>query len=161
LDESALLATVGYCVRYADLVLDQWYDRYIRRTTHLRQIEFAILNLLGSNHDVTQKQLGRTLWISPPNLAVAIDRMEAAGLVVRKRNPHDGRSQHVELTRKGLGRLDKARESVAALDASLLQQWKPAELHHLLRLLAKLRDTRPVAPPADRKRKQARAASRS
>jgi DNA-binding MarR family transcriptional regulator len=148
LDESVLLDTVGYCVRYADLVLNQWYDHYIRRTTHLRQIEFAILNLLGSNENVTHKQLSQALWISPPNLAVAIDRMEERGLVARRRNPDDGRSQHVALTKKGVNHLRKVRDSVAALEAGLRQSWTQPELRTLLKLLAKLRDTHPVAPPS-------------
>jgi DNA-binding MarR family transcriptional regulator len=148
LDESVLLGTVGYCVRYADLVMDQWYDHYIRRTTHLRQIEFAILNLLGSNQNVTHKQLSQALWISPPNLAVAIDRMEERGLVARRRNPDDGRSQHLALTKKGVNYLRKVREGVAALEAGLRQSWTQPELRTLLSLLAKLRGTHPVALPA-------------
>jgi DNA-binding MarR family transcriptional regulator len=154
LDEQSLLGVAGYCVRFADMVLDQWYDVFIRRETGIRQVEFAILNLLGDNENVTQKQLSDVLWISPPNLAVVIDRMQMAGLVLRRLGPDDGRSHWVALTRKGVAMLEKVRACVAVMEAAQLEHLTQAELRTLLRLLAKLRDG---LPPAETRKPAKRA----
>jgi DNA-binding MarR family transcriptional regulator len=154
LDEKALLGVAGYSVRFADMVLDQWYDVFIRRETGLRQVEFAVLNLLGDNENVTQKQLSDVLWISPPNLAVVIDRMQTVGLVSRRLGPDDGRSHWVTLTRKGGAMLDKVRACVAVMEAAQLEHFTQTEFRTLLRLLAKMRN----GPPPVESRQSAKRA---
>ena len=50
---------------------------------------------------VNQKQLGQALDISPPNMAVTLDRMVERGWVERVRSTQDRRAQHIHLTPAG------------------------------------------------------------
>lgn len=50
-----------------------------------------MLVLIAANERVTQKRLSRALNVSPPNLAVLLDRLQARKLVGRVPNPLDGR----------------------------------------------------------------------
>jgi DNA-binding MarR family transcriptional regulator len=53
-------------------------------------------------------ELGERRNLSPSGISRSVDRLVQAGLVVRSRNPADGRSLHVTITDDGLRRLRKA-----------------------------------------------------
>ena len=67
----------------------------------LTHAEFSILMLVADNGDVNQKQLGQALDISPPNMAVTLDRMVERGWVERVRSTRDRRAQQIHLTPAG------------------------------------------------------------
>ena len=60
--------------------------------------QFSILMLVFDNGDVNQKQLGQALDISPPNMAVTLDRMAERGWIERVRSTRDRRAQQIHLT---------------------------------------------------------------
>ena len=64
----------------------------------LKTSQFSILMLVVDNGDVNQKQLGQALDISPPNMAVTLDRMVERGWVERVRSTRDRRAQQIHLT---------------------------------------------------------------
>lgn len=49
----------------------------------------------------TQAELAESLAVEPPTITKMLQRMEAAGLVVRKPHPDDRRAQRVLLTARG------------------------------------------------------------
>lgn len=60
----------------------------------------TVINSLGVER-ITQRRLGRELYVSFPNITVMIARLEEARLIERRSNPNDGRERFVELTAKG------------------------------------------------------------
>ena len=60
----------------------------------------TVLNRLNSEN-VSQRQLGRELYVSFPNITVMLSRLENSGLIRRRSNPDDGREKFVGLTRDG------------------------------------------------------------
>ena len=115
LDDSALVHLVGYAASRAALEMRKVFTRHME-PFDLRIAEFTILMLVATNGDVNQKQLGDALDISPPNMAVTLDRMVERGWVERVRSTHDRRAQHVVLTARG-------RASPSALAASR-ERWR-------------------------------------
>ena len=73
-------------------------ERVGHRRDGLRRVEFTILALVQGNRDVTARQLARALAVTPPNVALWLDRLESRGLVSRERSVSDARMQHVRLT---------------------------------------------------------------
>lgn len=84
-------------------------------------VEFAAFGLNAASFDVlaTLRRAGPPHALSPSALidwtmvtsgtmTNRLDRLEAAGLIVRRRNPDDGRGQVVALTDKGLALIDRA-----------------------------------------------------
>ena len=57
----------------------------------MRTHEFAVLNHLLESGPLSQQELGRALRINPSNLVGLLDLLEADGLLVRVRDPHDRR----------------------------------------------------------------------
>ncbi|MDF1861138.1 MAG: MarR family winged helix-turn-helix transcriptional regulator [Verrucomicrobiales bacterium] len=66
----------------------------------------TILNRLRGER-ITQRRLGRELYVSFPNVTVMLSRIETAGLIERKVNPADRRERFVRITPAGLALLKR------------------------------------------------------
>ena len=121
LDQSGLTHLVGYAATRASVELKKSFSKHIG-PLQLKAVEFAILTLVASNDQVNQKQLGKALDVSPPNLAVTLDRMVERGWVERVRSTEDRRAQKI----------------AATMEDETLRVLSPAERLLLLELLLKV-----------------------
>lgn len=137
LDDSALVHLVGYAASRAALEMRKVFTRHME-PFDLRIAEFTILMLVATNGDVNQKQLGDALDISPPNMAVTLDRMVERGWVERVRSTHDRRAQHVVLTARGRGLAERARRVSRTMEEAALAMLSSAERALLIELLRKI-----------------------
>ncbi len=140
-NQSELLELVGYNCRRAYV---QIHKTFLERMAgyQLRPVEFSVLAVLRANPLLTQKQLSRALNVSPPNLAVLLDRLQSRGLLTRERNPLDGRSQVLSLTEGGRQMVVKAERTAQALELEATSMLSDSERRTLIRLLQKIyRDT--------------------
>ncbi len=137
LDESGLAHLVGYAASRAALELKKVFTSRMDRFG-LRIAEFSILMLVASNDDVNQKQLGQALDISPPNMAVTLDRMAERGWIERVRSTHDRRAQHIHLTAAGRALAVRARKIAATMEEPALAALSLAERALLIELLRKV-----------------------
>lgn len=71
------------------------------RTLGLTPSQFDIVATLGNTDGMNFKELGEKTLITKGTLTGVVDRLEAKSLVRRIASPSDGRSQIVQLTRKG------------------------------------------------------------
>ncbi|MBI3902168.1 MAG: MarR family transcriptional regulator [Nitrosomonadales bacterium] len=71
------------------------------RTLGLTPSQFDIVATLGNTTGMSFKELGEKTLITKGTLTGVVDRLEAKSLVRRVASPSDGRSQTVQLTRKG------------------------------------------------------------
>jgi len=142
LDDSALSHLVGYAASRAALELRKVFARRMA-PFQLKVAEFSILMLVASNGEVNQKQLGQALDISPPNLAVTLDRMADRGWVERVRSTRDRRSQHIHLTAEGESLVQRTRRIAATMEEPALAALSRAERALLIELLSKVAFARP------------------
>ena len=90
LDQEMLLSLVGYNCRRAYLsIMPLFHERMSEH--ELRAVDFSVLSLLHANPNITQKRLSNAINVSPPNLAILLDRLEGRGLLIRQRNPLEAR----------------------------------------------------------------------
>ena len=137
LDQSKLLGLVGYNCRRAYIpILSLFLQRLA--PSKLRPVDFSVLMLLKSNSDVTQKRLSRAISVSPPNLAVLLDKLEARGLIARVPNPADKRSQMLHLTASGRELVTRAEKIVNRLELDATSVLSDAERGQLIGLLQKI-----------------------
>jgi DNA-binding MarR family transcriptional regulator len=68
----------------------------------------VLVQLSEAGGKLRLRDLVRTVVLSQPGLSRKVERMEAAGLVVRKPDPTDGRGVIVALTRSGRAALRSA-----------------------------------------------------
>lgn len=96
-------------------------------------------------------ELSDRLLIRPPSVTGAVDRLERAGLVVRKGDPSDQRAKFVRLTPAGRKLVDRVlvghQRQIAALLAGLHEN-DQAQLHRLLHRLGQHLETLLDGPPA-------------
>ncbi len=92
--------------------LDRYLTLFARRTLHreraacrdhapLTRQEFRVIHALGERQDWTMSELARSLVCGMSSLTALIDRLEAKGLVGRRRSDQDRRTVHVRLTAGG------------------------------------------------------------
>ena len=104
----------------------------------LRRVEFTILALVKDNPGVTARQLARALAVTPPNIAIWLDRLESRDLVARVRSTADGRLQHIESTRAGSVLVDRSVRALLEGEAAALSTLSAAERAMLVELLHKV-----------------------
>jgi DNA-binding MarR family transcriptional regulator len=145
LDQTRLTHLVGYAATRASVELKKSFTKHMG-PLHIKAVEFSIMVLVASNEQVNQKQLGQALDVSPPNLAVTLDRMVERGWVERVRSTEDRRSQIVVLTKSGQQLVQRAEKIGATMENETLAVLSPAERLLLLELLLKVARGRRASP---------------
>lgn len=125
---------LGYATTLAAVATRKRFARQLA-ALGLRTVEFSILVLVDTNPEVHQKALGETLDISPPNLAVVLDRMAERGWLRRERCERDRRAYLIRLTPAGQALCRRAHRISLGTEAALLSVLTPAERALLIELL--------------------------
>jgi MarR family transcriptional regulator, transcriptional regulator for hemolysin len=99
----------------------------------------VLVSVKGRRHAM-QRDLADSLGIEGATLTHHLGKMEAAGLVTRRRDPGDRRNQLVELTDDGDAMFARLVASVAAFDRQLRRGLGPRELAGLEATLTRLRE---------------------
>lgn len=108
---------------------------------------WLVLIGLKTQQPDTQRQLADAIGIREATLTHHLNAMEAAGLVVRGRDPDNRRVHRLALTDAGEATFHRLREAVAAFDSRLRSGLDEAKLTSLRRALDRLQAN--AAEPAD------------
>jgi DNA-binding MarR family transcriptional regulator len=106
-------------------------NRRLRREAHAEGItggQASLLATIRMNPDLGVRELAAREGVSAPAMTRYLDRMEAAGLVVRTRSTQDARRIRLALTPKGVRALRSVRRRRTAWLAERLDGLSPAEL---------------------------------
>jgi DNA-binding MarR family transcriptional regulator len=149
LREGSAHGLVGYQLAQAAIVTNQVFDERVGHTrSGLRRVEFTILALVQGNRDVTARQLARALAVTPPNIAIWLDKLESRGLVERERSSSDARMQHVRLTARGSALVERSVQTLLEGERVALEALSAAERAMLVELLHKVALSRRKADKA-------------
>lgn len=100
-----------------------------------------LLGLTLKREPTGMSELGESLGMSPRNMTVLVDGLEAEGLVQRVSHQHDRRIKLVELTPAGREVAQRELGPSQAAAAALFDDFTSEERDELLRLLGKVGDT--------------------
>lgn len=137
LEQGVLLGLVAYSCRRVYLTILPLFQQRMAQYA-LRPVEFTVLSLLKWNPNINQKRLSQEINVSPPNLAILLDKLESRGLVARQRNPLDKRSQTLLLTAEGETMCCKAETIARELELESTAALSDDERAQLLKLLRKI-----------------------
>ncbi len=84
--------------------------------------------------------MGERLMVHPTSVTNTIDRLEAQGMVIRRRNPHDGRGRLAEITERGRDAVRQATRDLMKSEFGM-SEYSEAERGELFTLLRGLRLT--------------------
>ncbi len=138
LDQSELKKHPGYFLARARFIAFRTFDQHIGEAYQLRPVEFALLVLLGSNREVTQKQLSQSLGVAQPNMTGVLRRLEGRGVLERTRAEKDKRMQFITLTAAGTKLVKQAITAGKGMDHGWLGRLSHAEQAMLVELLEKV-----------------------
>ena len=113
-------------------------ERPLLEAHGLAMWDYVVLGALGRGPAPTQLALAEAIGHDKTRLIAVLDRLEAAGLVVREPDPADRRARVVRLTPAGRDRLRAARADVRAMEAGVLAPLSAAERRTLLAVLPRL-----------------------
>ena len=102
----------------------------------LTYTQYIAMMVLWEHKAVTVKELGKYLFLDSGTLTPLLKKMEAKGLISRKRDQEDERSLIVSLTEEGERMKDRALEVPAKMARCV--RLSPEEASELYRLLYKL-----------------------
>ena len=137
LDQGALLDLIGYNCRRAYLDIMALFSQRMEKYA-LRPVDYTTITLVNTNPNITPKRLARAINVSPPNLGPLLDRLETRGLLERRPNPSDKRSQVLALTPEGRALCSKADKTANQLENEATAMLTGNERRELLRLLQKI-----------------------
>lgn len=98
----------------------------------------AALRRAGAPYERNPTELMRATLLSSGGMTKRLDRLEDAGLIERRPDPHDRRGTLVRLTGRGKGAVDRALPAHLASQERLLTPLEPGEQRTLDDLLRKL-----------------------
>ncbi len=104
----------------------QAFERYSApdvKAMGLTTTQFDVIATLGNQLPMTCKELGDKTLVTKGTLTGVLERLEAKGILERKLNPEDARSQMIGLTTAG---------------KTLFEKVFPAHLQHLEKAFSKL-----------------------
>jgi DNA-binding MarR family transcriptional regulator len=99
---------------------------------------WMVLSTVTSNPDMTQLALGTALGLDKTTMTAAIDRLERAGLVVRREAPGDRRARVVDVTAAGRQLAEQVQTETSARQAALLTDVDQGDLDTVTRTLQQL-----------------------
>jgi MarR family transcriptional regulator for hemolysin len=101
---------------------------------------WLVLIAVKRSQQANQRELADAVGIQGATLTYHLNAMEAAGLVIRRRNPENRRTHTVELTPDGETLFLRLRSAVQAFDRQLRSGLAEADIVRLERLLGRLRE---------------------
>ena len=97
------------------------------------------LFLLWEEEGQTHSQLAERMCVEPPTASKMLQRMEAAGLLVRRTDPEDARISRVYLTERGRSLKEPVLDAWKRLEEETLKGLTETEQALLRRLLMQMR----------------------
>jgi len=102
----------------------------------LRPTEASVLMVIEANPNITQSEIGRMLDIASANMAPLVSRLVERDLL--ERQPVDGRSHGLSLTKRGIKVTENVKNTVAKHEEELLARLPSAEREAFLSILRSL-----------------------
>ncbi len=104
----------------------------------------VLVSIVAREHGA-QRDLAEAVGVEGPTLTHHLNRMEAAGLLTRTRDPNNRRVHQVALTDLGQAMFAQLRAAATAFDEQLRDGLDPTELNTLEGLLARLQSNAEAA----------------
>lgn len=136
-DYDILPELVGYHLRRAQGVV---FDDFARTMAAQRIApgQFGVLVLIGANPGLSQSALARAVGVERSTMVGVIDRLQARGLVERRRSAADRRSYALGLSAAGRRLLTRLKPMVRRHERRVTKRLDDAEKATLIGLLRRL-----------------------
>jgi DNA-binding MarR family transcriptional regulator len=125
---------VGYLIRVAQQVHTRLWTELV--PGDLTAPQFAVLDALAEEPGIDQRTVGERASLDKATMAELISRLVRRGLVLRRRDPADGRRNLLALSPGGVDLLAQVRSGVEEVQRQLLDPLDEAERDQVVALLS-------------------------
>ncbi|WP_374773987.1 MarR family transcriptional regulator [Streptomyces sp. NBC_01310] len=137
--DTAPMAVFGRIYRISKAMGDAVEERYARFGISRGEFDVvATLRRSGDPYTLSPRQLSATLMLTTGGMTGRLDKLEKAGLLCRKPDPHDRRGLQVTITDRGLALVDEAVGAGLEVQRAALTGFADEEVDALTGLLRKL-----------------------
>lgn len=137
--DTAPMAVFGRIYRIAKAMGDAMEQAYARFGISRGEFDVvATLRRSGAPYTLSPRQLSATLMLTTGGMTGRLDKLEKAGLLCRKPDPHDRRGLQVTITEQGLALIDEAVTAGLEVQRAALAGLSEEEADALTGLLRKL-----------------------
>ncbi|MFD6972806.1 MarR family winged helix-turn-helix transcriptional regulator [Streptomyces sp. NPDC059949] len=137
--DTAPMAVFGRIYRISKAVGDAVEERYARFGISRGEFDVvATLRRSGDPYTLSPRQLSATLMLTTGGMTGRLDKLEKAGLLCRKPDPHDRRGLQVTITDRGLALVDEAVGAGLEVQRAALTGFTDEEVDTFTGLLRKL-----------------------
>ena len=133
-DMSVLDGKLGYRIRILERQLNKEFTRKVGMTA----VQFSVFSLVATNEDLSQIAIGEALSMDRASTMAIIDKLEAAGLMERRKSIHDRRVHALQLTEKGRKEFAAVNNKVAKYDSLFSSRLTEVEMATFNMYLKKL-----------------------
>lgn len=112
--------SLGYLTNWAGRLLIRQLEQHLAKVG-LTPACMPVLMALEAG-EASQKAIAQSASVEQATMTATLNRMERAGLISRRPNPDDGRSQLVALTPMARDKLPEVEAAAKAVNASVLDQ---------------------------------------
>ncbi|MEX3016791.1 MarR family winged helix-turn-helix transcriptional regulator [Gymnodinialimonas hymeniacidonis] len=136
---SEIYTMPGHLIRRLQQIsISVFTDRMKALGHDLTAPQFATLAVLSNSPGIDQATLAGMIAHDRPTIGGVVERLEAKGLLTRRRNEKDRRAMILELTDAGAALLDAITPEVRALQDDILPGLTEAERTEFVRLAAEV-----------------------
>lgn len=108
------------------------------RGQDITRTQWTALYYIDRTNGITQKELAEAMMISGPSASNLVDRLEAAGFVLREEDSSNGRIKHLRLTAAGENKLTELAHIPVEFNEDAVKDVDPEDVETFKRVLAKM-----------------------
>jgi len=131
--------TIDYVLRATWQAVSRMYNEEAGKYGATMSIGFALLSIDREN-GISSTALGPQMGMEPTSLTRTLKSMEEKGLIVRKKNPVDGRGVIIQLTKLGKEKRDLSRDTVLKFNNIIKQHVDQEKLDTFMEVADKINE---------------------
>ncbi|WP_298370350.1 MarR family transcriptional regulator [uncultured Lutibacter sp.] len=123
--------TIDHTLRATWQAVAKMYNEQAIKHDSTMAMAFVLLNI-DSKNGTPSTSLGPQMGMEPTSLSRILKSMEEKGAIYREKNPEDGRSVLIKLTKFGLEKRDISREHVIQFNQCVRNAISDEKIKHFL-----------------------------
>ncbi|MCW4469695.1 MarR family transcriptional regulator [Flavobacterium sp. MFBS3-15] len=123
--------TIDYVLRATWQAVSRMYNEEASKYGASMSVGFALLSI-DKDNGIPSTALGPQMGMEPTSLTRTLKSMEEKGLIVRKKNPVDGRGVLIHLTKLGKEKRELSRDRVLKFNDVIRQHVSEEKLAHFM-----------------------------
>lgn len=131
--------TIDYILRLTWQAVARMYNEEASKYGATMATGFALLSI-DRDKGTPSTALGPKMGMEATSLTRTLKSMEEKGLIIRKRNPEDGRGVLIHLTKEGLEKRELSKSTVLKFNETIKENIAEEKLHHFMEVAEVIND---------------------